>query len=396
MTEKAISLLVAAGVKKTDIFETLDAAVKAIREDGPKCWAVLPANGVADAPNEVLKALKDGGSQLCIIAAATSAPVTQGQVLRAMEYGEVYVAAAEFEGKAEDYLKEALTYSGPAVLLFASQAAARGDAGWTSFSYDPRREEASGSAFSCGSEKVRKEIQAFLDRENLLTLVAKSSLPDDSQGDEAAGDLANGVADASKTVTVLYGSDTGHAEECAKAVARQCRNGGFANSAVRCCTADSFDVGAVANEPMIVFCIATAGKGEFCGNGRTFYERLLARADEFKGTFTNVKYAVFGLGDSHYWGKGTEESRVNFAKPARELDALMESLGAIRFIPTGFGDDQDVDQYHTGFGEWKSQLYSRLGVEAATAAAGDDDGPVKSDEVIKIETNQLRGTLKAA
>ena len=46
-------------------------------------------------------------------------------------------------------------------------------------------------------------------------------------------------------VTILYSSDTGHAEECAKAVARQCRNGGFASSAVRCGTMDSFDVAAL-------------------------------------------------------------------------------------------------------------------------------------------------------
>ena len=119
-------------------------------------------------------------------------------------------------------------------------------------------------------------------------------------------------------VTILYSSDTGHAEECAKAVARQCRNGGFASSAVRCGTMDSFDVAALlvrsfsechegpykhfftlerhktvraelilerafspkpktdkksseaalASEPLVVFCVATAGKGEFCGNGR--------------------------------------------------------------------------------------------------------------------------------
>ena len=65
-------------------------------------------------------------------------------------------------------------------------------------------------------------------------------------------------------------------------------------------------------------------------------------------------------------------------------------------MPLGFGDDQDVDQYHTGFGEWKATLYSKLGVEAAAAGGGEgDDGPVKSDEVIKTETKQLRGSLKA-
>merc|ERR1712050_442328 len=126
-----------------------------------------------------------------------------------------------------------------------------------------------------------------------------------------------------------------------------------------------------------------------------FWEKLNALSGQLEGQLSDMKYACFGLGDSHYWGKGTEDSRINFAKPARELDALLEKLGAQRFLPICYGDDQDVDQYHTGFGEWKNQLYSRLGVDKVGAGAeGGDDGPVKSDEVIKVETRQLRGTLK--
>ena len=53
-----------------------------------------------------------------------------------------------------------------------------------------------------------------------------------------------------------------------------------------------------------------------------------------------------------------------------------------------------MDQYHTGFAEWKGQLFSRLGVDKADAAGGGDDGPVKTDEQIKVETKQLRGSMK--
>merc|ERR1719356_1299374 len=158
---------------------------------------------------------------------------------------------------------------------------------------------------------------------------------------------------------------------------------------------DSFDVGALASESLVVFCVATAGKGGFPGNGRNFWEKLNALSGQLEGQLSDMKYACFGLGDSHYWGKGTEDSRINFAKPARDLDALLEKMGAQRMLPICFGDDQDVDQYHTGFGEWKNQLYARLGVDkVAGDAGGGDDGPVKSDEVIKVETRQLRGTLK--
>eukprot|EP00913_Durusdinium_trenchii_P014679 g13772.t1 len=155
-----------------------------------------------------------------------------------------------------------------------------GDERWTAFRYDPRREDAGGCAFVTDSSRVREEIQGFLSRESLLTLIAKKSLPSANAGEAEGGALSEGLAAASKTVTVLYSSDTGHAEECAKAVARQCRNGGYAGSA--------------------------AGLHEF----------------------------------------------------------------------------------------GSCQLFSRLGVDKADAAGGGDDGPVKTDEQIKVETKQLRGSMK--
>ena len=112
--------------------------------------------------------------------------------------------------------------------------------------------------------------------------------------------------------------------------------------------------------------------GEFCGNGRNMFQKLSDRSDL---DLKELKYCIFGLGDSHYWGKGTEElsvhlrvdslrigvegpleargkgrfgfrgsreeSKFNFAKPARDLDSLLEKMGAQRMMPTGFGDDQE-------------------------------------------------------
>lgn len=47
-------------------------------------------------------------------------------------------------------------------VLVAAEAAVAGDAAWTSFTYDPRREDQGGSAFRLASagQSVRKEIQA--------------------------------------------------------------------------------------------------------------------------------------------------------------------------------------------------------------------------------------------
>lgn len=46
--------------------------------------------------------------------------------------------------------------------------------------------------------------------------------------------------------------------------------------------------------------------GEFCGNGRNFFQKLGDRSDL---ALNELKYCIFGLGDSHYWGKGTEEPK---------------------------------------------------------------------------------------
>ena len=55
----------------------------------------------------------------------------------------------------------------------------------------------------------------------------------------------------------------------------------------------------------------------------------------------------------------------------------------MRFMPVGYGDDQDIDQYHTGFGDFKGQLYSKLGVEAGGAAAEDVMGAPKDSQVLE-------------
>jgi len=393
--EQALGLLRSSLKGSGEVHRTLKAAIDASMSETAqgKQWAVLPIGD--NTLREVHEALKQGSKNLGVIFAAEKGPVSQIEVLRAMEYGGVFCAAAELNSSASAVIQEATAFTdGSSFILLATPAAIQGDEKWTPFTYDPRREAAGLSAFQSDSSNIRKEIEGFLARESLLTLIAKQSVGAATSDEADAGALAEGLGDASKTVTILYTSDTGHAEECAKAVARQCRNGGYASSSVRCGTLDSFDVNALASEPLVILCIATAGKGEFPGNGRNFWNKLNDQSKALQGSLSTMKYAVFGLGDSHYWGKGTEDSRVNFAKPARELDELLQQIGAQPFMPIGFGDDQDPDQYHTGFGEWKSQLYSRLGVDKADTAGGEDDGPVKPDEVIKTETNQLRGTLK--
>ena len=91
---------------------------------------------------------------------------------------------------------------------------------------------------------------------------------------------------------------------------------------------EGIDVGLVASKdrmPRAGACFQSVSQGNF-------FQKLSDRSDL---TLNDLKYCIFGLGDSHYWGKGTEESKFNFAKPARDLDNLLEKMGAQRMMPTG-------------------------------------------------------------
>ena len=88
-----------------------------------------------------------------------------------------------------------------AAVILATSAAVQGDERWTPFAYDPRREDSGGSAFVPEGAQVRKEIQAFLSRESLLTMVARRSLAGPEDAPEAGIDLSQGIGDASILLT---------------------------------------------------------------------------------------------------------------------------------------------------------------------------------------------------
>jgi sulfite reductase alpha subunit-like flavoprotein len=95
---------------------------------------------------------------------------------------------------------------------------------------------------------------------------------------------------------VLYGSETGTAEEVAFKIHRHFsqRRLTFSISSL-----DEYDVSKLPSETCILWVVATAGEGEVPSNMKKFWNFLLRRnlsSDSLKG----VSCAVFGLGDSSY------------------------------------------------------------------------------------------------
>jgi sulfite reductase (NADPH) hemoprotein beta-component len=103
-------------------------------------------------------------------------------------------------------------------------------------------------------------------------------------------------------------------------------------------------------------------------------------------------YAVFGLGDSAYWGEGTEDSAKYFCKPARDLDAFLQTRGGNRLAPAALGDDQHEDGYEGAWRPFERTVFEALGVKAV---AGEELIGTKTlhDDSLKGESNFLRGTI---
>jgi sulfite reductase (NADPH) hemoprotein beta-component len=140
----------------------------------------------------------------------------------------------------------------------------------------------------------------------------------------------------------------------------------------------------------VVLVLATAGQGEDCANAKKFTEALHARKTGLPGALC---VAVFGLGDSNYWGKGSADSAKYFCLPAKRAMAKLLELGARALVlEAGLGDDQDDDGYEQALHEWEAKLWAALGV-VPKAAAGGAGAPPHVDDDIKIKSNFLRGTI---
>ncbi|KAG2188337.1 hypothetical protein INT44_001090 [Umbelopsis vinacea] len=345
--------------------------------------------------------------------------------LYAMNYGSAYVASvaiyASYTGVLHALI-EADKYDGPSVVLaflprvhnaanpieiLQETKVCVDNGSWPLYRWNPALESEGKDPFALDSERIKKDLEAFLDRENHLSvLVAQqpdlaktlvSSVEADvkkrheqlkSKAREDYARLLSGLSGNANgpPVTILFGSDNGNAEGLAKKLATKGKSRGLKVSLM---AMDDFaDIQELANVTNVVLIVSTAGQGEFPSNSREFWKALnnLAVGDI---ALQDTKFAIFGLGDSHYWPR--EEDAVYYNRPGKLIDNRLEMLGAGRLVAEiGLGDDQDADGYETGFSAWQPELWKALGV----ADIGTDDEPPKlTDDQMKIDSNFLRGTI---
>ncbi|XP_051552584.1 NADPH-dependent diflavin oxidoreductase 1-like isoform X2 [Myxocyprinus asiaticus] len=126
---------------------------------------------------------------------------------------------------------------------------------------------------------------------------------------------------------VLYGSQTGTAQDTAERIGRQAQR---RRMRVRVEALDTYNVANLISESLVVFVCATTGQGDPPDNMKKFW-RFLFRKTLPADSLCCLDCAVLGLGDSSY-------PKFNFV--AKKLYKRLLQLGANMLQPVGLADDQ--------------------------------------------------------
>ena len=155
------------------------------------------------------------------------------------------------------------------------------------------------------------------------------------------------IASEPHSLLILYGSQTGCAQEVAEEVGEMARRR-FFNPRVMAMDAyaqahlDDLD-----EEPLVFFVASTTGEGT-CPDNMAKFWRFLLRRDLPRDSLSRMCFSVFGLGDSSY---------SKFNAVARRLNARLLQLGATAVHERGLGDDQSTHGFLSDLDPWLQALW---------------------------------------
>ncbi|KAK5900433.1 hypothetical protein CgunFtcFv8_025393 [Champsocephalus gunnari] len=124
------------------------------------------------------------------------------------------------------------------------------------------------------------------------------------------------------SLLVLYGSQTGTAQDTAQRIGRQAQR---RRLQVQVLPLDHYNVAGLISESLVVFVSSTAGQGDPPDNMKNFW-KFVFRKSLPVGSLRNLDCAVLGLGDSSY-------PKFNFV--AKKLQKRLLQLGASALLPCG-------------------------------------------------------------
>ncbi|XP_016978879.2 NADPH-dependent diflavin oxidoreductase 1 [Drosophila rhopaloa] len=146
---------------------------------------------------------------------------------------------------------------------------------------------------------------------------------------------------------VLYGSQTGTAQDVAEQIWRESHQLGFQGPVL---SFEEYEMSHLIEERLVVFVVATTGDGVEPDNMKMAWRFLLKRSLPAQ-SLQGMQFACLGLGDSSY-------PKFNYA--AKKLSKRLLNLGATSVCPVGLCDDQH-DYGHLGVSlAWTKDLWATL------------------------------------
>ena len=166
----------------------------------------------------------------------------------------------------------------------------------------------------------------------------------------AAAEVLPVASTGARTLTILYGTETGNAREVANALGNSAKAQGLA--------AEVFDMGnykerRLKDEQDLLIVVSTYGEGDPPQPAVGFFDYVEGRkAPKMEG----ARFAVLALGDSTY---------ELYCEAGKRLDKRFEELGAKRLFDRV---DCDID-YEEPAAHWSEQVVAKLAAEAKEAGA---------------------------
>ncbi|MFT4941573.1 MAG: sulfite reductase (NADPH) flavoprotein alpha-component, partial [Paraglaciecola sp.] len=174
-------------------------------------------------------------------------------------------------------------------------------------------------------------------------------------------------AAASKTLTILYGSQTGNARTVAKEYKQKVEAAGIKTKLVN--MAD-FKAKQLKNETHLVIIVSTHGEGDAPDDAVELHEFLVSKKVP---KLDHLNYAVLGLGDSSY---------EFFCQTAKDFDRRLAAAGA---KPITERVDCDVD-YDSAVELWSQQVITK--VQDELTIPGGASLPVDGKSAVALVSHQ--------
>ncbi|XP_032117621.1 NADPH-dependent diflavin oxidoreductase 1 isoform X1 [Sapajus apella] len=152
---------------------------------------------------------------------------------------------------------------------------------------------------------------------------------------------------AAPQLLVLFGSQTGTAQDVSERLGREARR---RRLGCRVQGLDSYPVANLIHEPLVIFVCATTGQGDPPDNMKNFW-RFIFRKNLPSTALCQMDFAVLGLGDSSY-------AKFNFV--AKKLHRRLLQLGGSALLPVCLGDDQHELGPDAAVDPWLRDLWGKV------------------------------------